>query len=1122
MKSIKYFASAILCAVLVLPSAFAAYSIDTSSTTNGESFWESEILRLTADLNGTNLTLTVTKKDGSLFKSSGTLDFKVGSPETFGGTRFETSVYDGLSSQEYTHNLDDYLGIAWENNPTGYPKEFYARYEGPDKTWAWVGPIQVFYEADVDVSDPAPTVPDSGEPWAEIVGIDSTYVIGESVYPFLTAGDDGNLSLLDFVVADANGNELYRKNWDNLSGESFQTSAEFSTAGWSAGWYRYSSYVEDAAGHSVIVEGDGFSLVDDTTSLPPDEPTTPPPPPQVEEKQICGSVEPVKLSSSQLLEQDGNILMNGTTVTVLSEGNATEIKVNHTSETGYVATTNLSEVCTIPTPLERLHEPDSGEVVVSTPVGIYAHIAPNVGSRSVDVNGDGTGNQADVIPYNTFLEVQRVWQNWIKVRFEGTDGQAKEGWIYRGFVAEGPDIPQTSETREEKQTGVIAWAHDMTVDIRMYPKTEINEIIWESYECTPVQIIEQHNDLPFAFVKIDSPCKELDEETTKQYGRLYDGVVDLNKLQIGLSGWVHQDFIKRDGQTYDTPFAYPFDYDAAKSAPIAEKGLVTQIFFEEVMGQIHECIDYNLEEGTPVKAAARGTVTFAWLLDGLGNTVVLSHDNGYFTVYAHLQEISVAKDDVIPMEVQVGTVGGTADHDAGSKRPHLHFCVRNDGEPQKSKNWQNALNPTKYVAGYDASDAHQCVKDFIVDEGIRDISDIILRCVVGIGGISEQDDETIALLIAASAKAMMECALLIQSDDFPVLVINEKQWYSGFCIKAMEETGILSTKRFQVNAPKGSNVRTGPFENKPKLELTKGVVELIKDKQTVDVLYAVKGDKVGENDIWYRVIYDRDNAIYAYVHSGAFQDFLNDDTYKKHQKVIDAYWARDKGLDKGNRVFDYEDKRGTLITKLLHSYNDYLNAEGETDVDVPWEIIAAIHYRETRSSTTAQDDQTGGNGVGHFQFDKINLAQIERTKTECAKSVEIGARCVGEAIQWIKCAKKSSLMGYDDKGKEIYGPSVCSPEFDKDGNRKTTKVTKNLSSAENEDVIKDIFWGYNGRYDQKQDLYEYQGGTPDGSSYVMNQFKGRELGPHMQQLDGTDDQNYGAYRVFLELEKLGL
>ena len=41
------------------------------------------------------------------------------------------------------------------------------------------------------------------------------------------------------IKTDANGNELYRKNWDNLSGESFQTSAEFSTAGWSAGWYRY-------------------------------------------------------------------------------------------------------------------------------------------------------------------------------------------------------------------------------------------------------------------------------------------------------------------------------------------------------------------------------------------------------------------------------------------------------------------------------------------------------------------------------------------------------------------------------------------------------------------------------------------------------------------------------------------------------------------------------------------------------------------------------------------------------------------------------------------------------------------------------------------------------------------
>ncbi len=1051
-------------------------------------------------------------------------------------------------------------------------------------------------------------VPDYDPPWAEVADIESNYVVGDTVFYSATAGDNGNLlSWVDLLVIDANGNQLYSKLWDNIRLDSFQESDSFPTTDWAEGTYYYELRVKDVAGNEVLAEESSFQLA----TLPPDEPP-PPPPPQVEEKQICGSVEPVKLSSSQLLEQDGNILMNGTTVTVLSEGNATEIKVNHTSETGYVATTNLSEVCTIPTPLERLHEPDSGEVVVSTPFGIYARIAPNIITNYVDVNGDGSSNTADIIPYNATLTVLKAWRNWLKVSFSATDGQLKEGWIYRASIQEGTELPEPS-ARILKKSGTIAWAHDMTVDLRMLPDKSLNEIIWESYEGATVQILDHVP--PFQFIKIESPAeKQLDGETIQQYGRLYEGIValDLNVLQTGISGWVHQDFIKRDGQTYDTPFAYPFDYDAAKSAPIAEKGLVTQIFFEEVMGQIHECIDYNLEQGTPVLAASRGTVTFAGLLDGLGKTVVLSHDNGYFTAYAHLQEISVATDDVIPMEVQVGTVGGTADHDAGSKKPHLHFCVRNDGEPKGD--WKKALNPTKYITGYNPSDAHQCVKELIVDAGIRDISDIILRCVVGIGGISEQDDETIALLIAASAKAMMECALLIQSDDFPVLVINEKQWYSKLCVIAMKETGILSTKKFQVSESAG--IRTEPIlsdDAKTGNRLNQGDI--------IEVLYAVEGDLVKdygegtESKIWYKVIYQgEERYVFSYplkpikydvienfdppkmfllnnvggatvreipivpenkseyqvdkLGAGAVIDAISkgegasynydgvkDNTWYKiifngkeryvvsypfeynsnatiYKEQIEAYWKREK------RVFDAQDRKVGRIKSLLHFYDDYLEAEKETDV--PWEIFAAIHYREIGSGATAQDDQTGGNGVGHFQFDNISLGKIKLTKEECpnfaavkdgdclftgskvengdgyknedklrnicSESVANGAICAGYAIQRLgsKCAKATESTYRKCAG----------------------QVTKNINSNKNVDVIKDVFWGYNGRTCVNETgtarIKISGGATFDCSAYVKNWFDERGKPELRQELNSGYDVNYGAYRVFLELERLGL
>jgi hypothetical protein len=575
--------------------------------------------------------------------------------------------------------------------------------------------------ASLPPDDPNP-YPDYDPPWAEVTGIESSYAVGDNVSYTATAADNGNLlSWLDFLVIDANGNQLYAKFWDNIHLDSFQEFDSFPTTDWAEGTYYYELRVKDVAGNEVLAQDSSFQLA----SLTPNKPL---------EQQICGSVEPVKLSSSQLLEQDGNILINGTIITVLNDlGNVTEIQVNKTGETGYVATTNLSEVCDVPTPLEALNQPKSGEVVVSTPMGIYAHRYPNVGSDYVDVNGDGTGNKTDIIPYNTPLNVQRVWQNWVKVSFEDTHGQTKEGWIYRGFLAEAPDIPQTAETRTAKQTGVIAWAHNMTVDLRMYPEKDINEIIWESYEDTSVQVVEQSH--PFYFVKIEMPSRNLDDNTTQQYGRLYEGNVDLNQLQIGLSGWVHQELIKVDGQTYNTPFAYPFNYETAKSAPIAEQGLVNLIFFEEIFGEpLHYGVDYNLDEGTSVQAANEGELVSAEKRDdGLGNTVVIKHAEDRYSVYAHLKDIREDLPQPIPKGIEIGTSGGTAPWDGGSKRPHLHFGIRTDSN--LDGDWQKWLNPTKYIdiATYNPSDAHQCVKGLIVDEGIRDANEIALRCDVGIG-----------------------------------------------------------------------------------------------------------------------------------------------------------------------------------------------------------------------------------------------------------------------------------------------------------------------------------------------------------------------------------------------------
>lgn len=76
--------------------------------------------------------------------------------------------------------------------------------------------------------------------------------------------------------------------------------------------------------------------------------------------------------------------------------------------------------------------------------------------------------------------------------------------------------------------------------------------------------------------------------------------------------------------------------------------------------------------GTPVTAVRSGTVVLAGPFEGYGPTVVLSHGNGFYTLYLYLEEIGVVEGRTVAIGQVVGTVGGT-DTPEG---PHIEFQVR--------------------------------------------------------------------------------------------------------------------------------------------------------------------------------------------------------------------------------------------------------------------------------------------------------------------------------------------------------------------------------------------------------------------------------------------------------------
>jgi murein DD-endopeptidase MepM/ murein hydrolase activator NlpD len=93
-------------------------------------------------------------------------------------------------------------------------------------------------------------------------------------------------------------------------------------------------------------------------------------------------------------------------------------------------------------------------------------------------------------------------------------------------------------------------------------------------------------------------------------------------------------------------------------------------------GRMHEGIDIGVGYGTPIVAAASGTVIYAGWMGGYGNLIIIDHGGGVATAYGHQSSFAVGGGPVAQGQV-IGYVGCTG-HCFG---PHLHFEVRINGSP---------------------------------------------------------------------------------------------------------------------------------------------------------------------------------------------------------------------------------------------------------------------------------------------------------------------------------------------------------------------------------------------------------------------------------------------------------
>src|SRR5207253_11423147 len=94
-------------------------------------------------------------------------------------------------------------------------------------------------------------------------------------------------------------------------------------------------------------------------------------------------------------------------------------------------------------------------------------------------------------------------------------------------------------------------------------------------------------------------------------------------------------------------------------------------------GRLHAGIDIGVPYGTPIHAAAAGTVVLAAWTGGYGNYTCLDHGGGLATCYAHQSSYAVSAGAQVTQGQVIGYVGSTG-HSFGA---HLHFEVRINGNP---------------------------------------------------------------------------------------------------------------------------------------------------------------------------------------------------------------------------------------------------------------------------------------------------------------------------------------------------------------------------------------------------------------------------------------------------------
>lgn len=182
------------------------------------------------------------------------------------------------------------------------------------------------------------------------------------------------------------------------------------------------------------------------------------------------------------------------------------------------------------------------------------------------------------------------------------------------------------------------------------------------------------------------------KESTAKVLTLKENHKAINKKNINVNGKIksiNNKAINADQEMLTTSIVNKNDTKNVNNFVLKKpvKGGITTSGFGDTISRTasHNGHDWAVNIGTKVRAAAEGVVELAYFSESYGYNILINHNNGFKTRYAHLSEVKVSKGEKVEQSQVIALSGSTG----FSTGPHLHFEVVKDGK---------RVNPIEYVS----------------------------------------------------------------------------------------------------------------------------------------------------------------------------------------------------------------------------------------------------------------------------------------------------------------------------------------------------------------------------------------------------------------------------------------